>query len=133
MSITSGEQPGKIVDLAVFVQRAEHAAGERPVAVAVSDVDGLAAINASFGLDAAMRGLAAWERTLTRSLPGEAVVARISGDAWAVALPGATAESALIMLEEIRSRFSSLRVDGIGTQLDVSIGIAARPPHASTV
>ena len=80
-----------------------------------------------------LRALGAWERTLTGSLPSDAVVARISGDEWAVALPGATAESALIVLEEIRSHFASHRVDGIDADLSVSIGIAARPPHAPTI
>ena len=37
------------------------------------------------------------------------------------------------MLEEIRSHFASHRVEGIDTDLDVSIGIAARPPHAPTI
>jgi diguanylate cyclase (GGDEF)-like protein len=133
MSTTLNDQPSKIVDLSAFIRAADRAAGERPVAVAIADLDGFAAVNESFGTAAATRGLAAWERTLTGSLPGDAVVARISGDEWAVALPGATAESALIMLEEIRSHFSSHRVDGIDADLDVSIGIAARPPHAPTI
>ena len=133
MSITLNDQPSDIVDLSVFVQEADRAAGERPVAVAVSDLDGLAALNDAFGMGAATRVLGAWERTLTGSLPDGAVVARISGDEWAVALPGATAESALIVLEEIRSHFASHRVEGIDADLDVSIGIAARPPHAPTI
>lgn len=133
MSITLSEKPSKIVDLSVFVERADKAAGERPVAVAVADLDGSAAVYEQFGMPAFARGLVAWERTLTGSLPDDAVVARISGDEWAVALPGASAESALIMLEEIRSHFSSHRVEGIDADLDVSIGIAARPPHAPTV
>jgi diguanylate cyclase len=133
MSTTLNDQPSKIVDLSAFIQAADRAAGERPVAVAIADLDGFAVVNESFGTAAATRGLAAWERTLTGSLPGDAVVARISGDEWAVALPGATAESALIVLEEIRSHFSSHRVDGIDADLDVSIGIAARPPHAPTI
>ena len=133
MSITLNDQPSDIVDLSAFVQEADRAAGERPVAVAIADLDGFAAVNESFGTAAATRGLAAWERTLTGSLPDDAVVARISGDEWAVALPGATAESALIVLEEIRSHFASHRVEGIDADLDVSIGIAARPPHAPTI
>ena len=133
MPTTLQDQPSTIVDLSVFIGAADRAAGERPVAVAIADLDGFAAVNESFGIAAATRGLAAWERTLTGSLPGDAVVARISGDEWAVALPGATAESALIVLEEIRSHFSSHRVDGIDADLDVSIGIAARPPHAPTI
>ena len=133
MSITPNDRPSDIVDLSAFVGEADCAAGERPVAVAIADLDGFAAVNQSFGMAAATRGLAAWERTLTGSLPDDAVVARISGDEWAVALPGATAESALIVLEEIRSHFASHRVDGIDADLDVSIGIAARPPHAPTI
>jgi diguanylate cyclase len=133
MRITSNEKPSEITDLSAFVEQADGATGERPVAVAVADLDGSAAVYESFGLEALNRGLAAWERTLTGSLPPEAVVARISGDEWAAALPGATAEGALIVLEEIRSHFSSHRVDGIDADLDVSIGIAARPPHAPTV
>ncbi len=133
MSITLNDQPSDIVDLSVFVEEADRAAGERPVAVAVSDLDGIMAINESFGGEATTRVLGAWERTLTGSLPSDAVVARISGDEWAVALPGATAESALIVLEEIRSHFASHRVDGIDADLSVSIGIAARPPHAPTI
>ena len=133
MSLASSEQPSSIIDLSAFIQQADTAAGERPVAVAVSDLDGLVALYESFGAEAATRALAAWERTLTGSLPDGAVVARISGDEWAIALPGATAESALIVLEEIRSHFSSHRVDGIDVDLDVSIGIAGRPPHAPTI
>jgi diguanylate cyclase (GGDEF)-like protein len=133
MGITAEGRPSEIVDLAVFIERAGRAAGERPVAVAVSDMDGLAALNDSLGRDAALRALAAWEQTLTRSVPRDAVVGRISGDEWAVALPGATAENALIVLEEIRSHFAATRVDGVDADLNVSIGVAARPPHASTV
>ncbi|MEX1008244.1 MAG: GGDEF domain-containing protein [Acidimicrobiia bacterium] len=133
MSITFNEKPSKIVDLSAFIGQADAAARERPVAVAVADLDRFAAINETFGTATATRGLAAWERTLTGSLPDDAVVARISGDEWAIALPGATAESALIVLEEIRSHFSSHRVDGIDVDLDVSIGIAGRPPHAPTI
>src|SRR5262245_8890590 len=133
MSITLNGDPNPVVSAGEFVAAAERAAGERMVALAVSDLDGLAALNEAHGFATTTRVLGAWERTLTGSLPDDAVVARISGDEWAIAMPGASAESALIILEEIRVYFAEHGVAGVDSPLDVSIGIAARPPHAVNI
>jgi diguanylate cyclase (GGDEF)-like protein len=133
MSITLNGEPGRVVDIAEFVTAAEGVTGERMVAVAVSDLDGLAALNEAHGADATMRVLSGWQRTLSSSVPDDAVVARISGDEWAVAMPGASAESALIILEEIRAHYTERGVAEVDSTLGVSIGIAARPPHAATI
>ena len=50
--------------------------------------------------------------TLAGSLPPDAMIARISGDEYVIALPGASAESALIQLEEVRSHYASHGVEG---------------------
>ncbi len=126
-------EPGRVVDIAEFVTAAEGVTGERMVAVAVSDLDGLAALNEAHGAEATMRVLAGWQRTLSSSVPDDAVVARISGDEWAVAMPGASAESALIILEEIRAHYTERGIAGVDSTLGVSIGIAARPPHAASI
>jgi diguanylate cyclase len=77
--------------------------------------------------------LRAFEQTLTGNLPAEALVARISGDEYAIALPGSGAETALILLEEIRSHFSAKPpAPGLPDSVEVSFGIAARPQHAKT-
>jgi len=123
----------RIEDNAVFIDRAATAVGDRAVAVAVVDLDAFAAVNEEFGSEAGDRVLAAWERTFAGSLPEDATVGRIGGDEYAVALPGLSAESALIMLEEVRSHFASHPVDGVGLPLNASIGIAARPPHAQEI
>jgi diguanylate cyclase (GGDEF)-like protein len=133
MGITLNGEPGRVVDIAEFVTAAEGVTGERMVAVAVSDLDGLAALNEAHGADATMRVLSGWQRTLSSSVPDDAVVARISGDEWAVAMPGASAESALIILEEIRAHYTERGVAEVDSTLGVSIGIAARPPHAATI
>jgi diguanylate cyclase (GGDEF)-like protein len=116
-----------------FVEDVDERFGPRPLAVAISDLDDFVSINERFGHATGDRVLAAWERTLRASLPDDAVVARISGDEYAVALPGLSAESALIMLEEVRAHFVSHPVDGVDGYLNVSIGIAARPPHGDRV
>ena len=106
------------------------AASSRPLAVAVADLDRFQAVNDRLGMEAGDRVLSAFERTLVASLPPDAVIARIGGDEYAVALPGTSAESALIQLEEVRSHYASHGVDGVDEDLDASFGIAARPPHA---
>jgi diguanylate cyclase (GGDEF)-like protein len=111
-------------------QAAVVAATGRPVALAVADLDRFAEINERLGMDAGDRVLATFERTLSGSLGAEAVIARIGGDEYAIALPGTSAESALIQLEEVRSHYASHGVEGVEEGVDASFGIAARPPHA---
>jgi len=133
MSITLNGEPGRVVGIPEFVSAAENATGERMVAVAVSDLDGLTALNNAHGVETTKRVLAGWQRTLTSSVPDDAVVARISGDEWAVAMPGASAESALIILEEIRAHYTEHGITGVDSPVSVSIGIAGRPPHAASI
>jgi diguanylate cyclase len=106
--------------------------GNAPLAVALSDLDGFAGVNETHGADMGDRVLAAWEKTLTGSVPVEAIVARVGGDEYSVALPGHTAETALILLEEVRSHFNRHGVKGLDDELDASVGVAAAPPHGST-
>jgi len=106
--------------------------GNVPVAVAITDLDGFAALNDTYGIEGGDRILAAWETTLSRSLPSEAVIARLGGDEYSVALQGHAAESALILLQEVRAHFAEHGVEGIDDGVDASVGIAAAPPHGST-
>lgn len=143
MSITRGAKPSPTVDVAEFLARVDeavtrpndaHAAlvssGGRALAMAVADLDRFQQVNDDFGMEAGDRVLTTFEHTLSGSLPNDAMVARISGDEYAIALPGTSAESALIQLEEVRSHYASHGVAGIEAALGASFGIAARPPHA---
>ena len=106
------------------------AAAHRPLALAVGDLDRFQAVNDRLGMEAGDRVLATFERTLSASLPPDAVIARIGGDEYAIALPGLSAESALVQLEEVRSHYASHGVDGVDDGVNASFGVAARPPHA---
>jgi diguanylate cyclase (GGDEF)-like protein len=143
MSITSGPPRLPIVDVADFLAQVEAAAdrpaerhaaavapARRPLAVAVADLDRFAAINERLGMDAGDRVLSTFERTLSGSLGPDAVIARIGGDEYTIALPGTSAESALIQLEEVRSHYATHGVEGVDEEVNASFGIAARPPHA---
>lgn len=106
---------------------------DRPLAVALCDLDDFAGINERLGREAGDAVLRDWERTLTGSLPADATVVRVGGDEYAAALPDHSAESALIVLEEIRTHFGSrYPTSEVPWPAGVSAGIAARPPHGET-
>ncbi len=104
------------------------------MAIALIDLDHFKEINDSLGHAAGDTVLRSLERTLSGSLPENAIVGRIGGDEYAAAIPDTTAESALILLEEIRSHFSSHNISPeIPRKIQLSVGIAAKPPHAKTI
>lgn len=115
-----------------FVGEVDAKAGSAPLAVAQADLDEFASVNDEFGHAVGDKVLASWERTLKGSLPRDALVHRVGGDEYVIALFDHTAETALIVLEEIRDHFASHRIPEIGRTCGVSIGIASRPPHAAT-
>jgi diguanylate cyclase len=103
-------------------------------ALALIDLDHFKEINDSLGMAAGDTVLRSLERTLGGSLPDNAIVGRLGGDEYAAALPESTAESALIVLEEIRNHFSNHNASAeVPRKIQLSIGIAAKPPHAKTV
>ena len=105
----------------------------RPLAVALCDLDDFARINEGLGRDVGDAVLREWERTFTRSLPAEATVVRVGGDEYAAALPDHSAESALILLEEIRAHVAAQYPTAqVPWPVSVSAGVAARPPHGET-
>jgi diguanylate cyclase len=122
----------EIVDRLEFVQAVDVATKGDAVAIAMSDLDGFGAINETLGHGAGDLVLAAWIRTLIGSLPKGSIVRRIGGDEFAIALPGHSAEDALIVFHEIRSHLSAHPVDGVGESVLATLGIAARPPHAES-
>jgi diguanylate cyclase len=98
---------------------------DTPLALALADIDDFEGLNRDQGREAGDAVLRSVERTLTSSLPAKAVVGRLGGDEYAVAIPHATAEGALILMEEIRAHLAKRE------SIDVSIGIAAQPQHAT--
>lgn len=143
MGNTQSEPRLALTDVTDFLARAEAAvvtpsgghapivaAARRPLAVAVADLDRFGDVNERLGTEAGDLVLSTFERTLSGSLGEHAVIARIGGDEYAIALPGTSAESALIQMEEVRSHYAAHGVEGVDGPVDASFGIAARPPHA---
>jgi len=106
--------------------------GNGPLALALTDLDGFAAINDSYGRDAGDAVLLAWDRVLEANVPEGGSVVRLGGDEFVVVLPGTSAENAVVLLEEMRGHFSNMSVEGVPVALSASAGIAASPPHGNT-
>jgi diguanylate cyclase len=114
-------------------QTLSQLAAKQQVTLALLDLDNFAEINEDYGHSGGDEVLRALEKVLTSSVPDEALVARIGGDEYAVALPDTPPESALILLEEIRSHYSSRQPSAkVPRKVHLSVGIASRPPHAQS-
>src|SRR5260370_18661488 len=85
-----------------LLDRALHH-GNAPLALAITDLDGFGEINDTYGHGVGDDLLVEWERLLEANLPSNAQVIRLGGDEYVVVLPGLSAESALVVLNEIRS------------------------------
>jgi diguanylate cyclase len=123
----------KLLDRPELEQKVSNLNANQQVSLALLDVDNFAGINEDYGHNGGDDVLRTLERVLLGSVPSEAMVARIGGDEYAVALPDTPAESALILLEEIRSHFSARQPSpSVPRKVHLSAGIASRPPHAQT-
>lgn len=103
---------------------------EQTVALAVLDIDRFMAVNEQHGHDVGDNLLQRIAEMLEEAFPGHAY--RVSGDEFAVLLPGASLESAFLRLEAFRSQ-----VEGAGSRLPVertvTAGVAQYPRDARTV
>jgi diguanylate cyclase len=121
----------KVVEIEDFVAAVDDAIGGDAVAVIVTDLDDFGAINDEFGHDVGDEVLEVWRTTVVGSFPPNAIIGRLGGDEYAVALPATSAESALILMEEVRQHLLDHPIEAIGRGVEVTAGVAARPPHAT--
>ncbi len=110
----------------------EHLPAATCAAVLLLDLDGFKDVNDTLGHhtgDLLLREIA--ER-VDEMAPAGATVARLGGDEFAVLLPGAGRESAIDYANAVRRTVGkTFHVDGLGLEVDVSIGIALVPDHGS--
>jgi diguanylate cyclase (GGDEF)-like protein len=100
---------------------------EVPFAVAAIDVDGFDLINDREGFDAGDDVLRDVEDALLGSLPGGAVLGHVKGDEWYVALPDATPEELLVVLDGLRRQVQT------AGRVTIAGGIAGRPQHGAVL
>ncbi|HWP94239.1 MAG TPA: diguanylate cyclase [Gammaproteobacteria bacterium] len=118
--------------LHVEVARAQRY--ERPLTIAILDIDHFKAINDSYGHPAGDRVLRSLARLLRQRLRLTDVVGRIGGEEFMVILTDTPAELAVPVLNDLRSLFAAqLHAAGMNTfQATFSAGVAALPRQGGT-
>lgn len=119
-----------ILDIQSF-QEAFASLADAPLCLAITDLDYFSLINEQLGHSEGDRVLKAAERLLSGSLPSGSLVARLGGDEYGIILPESSAETALILFDEIIKHFQSHRESHWPRTLSMSVGLAARPSHAN--
>jgi diguanylate cyclase (GGDEF)-like protein len=104
---------------------------QRPLSLVMIDLDRFKHLNDSAGHDAGDDALRRLANCFRQELRGADSAARFGGDEFAVILPQAQPEGALIVAERLRLRIQEITIPNFGP-LTASIGIAAFPTHGRT-
>src|SRR5205814_225870 len=103
----------------------------QPLSLIMLDLDRFKHLNDSAGHDAGDDALRQLAQCFREELRGVDSAARFGGDEFALILPQAFTEGALIVAERIRTRVEEIRIPEFGN-LTASIGIASFPAHAAS-
>ncbi|WP_239163212.1 putative bifunctional diguanylate cyclase/phosphodiesterase [Paractinoplanes rishiriensis] len=118
---------------ALLIERIRAAsAGNRPVAVLVSDLERFKEVNDLLGHrygDLLLRQVAA---RLRAAAPENATVARLGGDDFALLVPGADAAAAeAVAVQMLAALHRTFPLGGTGVDLEARIGVALGPEHGA--
>ncbi len=100
---------------------------ERPLTIAIVDIDHFKSVNDTYGHAAGDRVLAAVAGSLREQLRAEDQLGRLGGEEFLALLPDAGASAAAAAAEKLRAEVAALRIehDGLDMGVTISIGWAA--------
>ena len=103
----------------------------QPLSLIMLDLDHFKQLNDSVGHDAGDSALRKLADCFRQELRGVDTASRFGGDEFALILPQAYAEGALIVAERLRASIEKIEIPDFG-HLTASLGIACFPVHASS-
>src|SRR5882672_9494328 len=101
----------------------------QPVSLVMLDLDRFKQLNDTAGHDAGDAALRKLADCFRQEIRGVDSAARFGGDEFALILPRAYSEGALLVAERLRARIEQIEIPGFGS-LTASMGIATFPTHA---
>ncbi|HYR77378.1 MAG TPA: sensor domain-containing diguanylate cyclase [Pyrinomonadaceae bacterium] len=101
----------------------------QPVSLVMLDLDRFKQLNDTAGHDAGDAALRKLADCFRQEVRGVDSAARFGGDEFALILPRAYSEGALLVAERLRARIEQIEIPGFGS-LTASMGIATFPTHA---
>ncbi|MBH5319909.1 GGDEF domain-containing protein [Paenibacillus sp. GSMTC-2017] len=110
-----------------------YIAEDEAVALALLDIDHFMELNDTYGVEAGDRALVNIAQILQEKFPGQAY--RISGDEFAISLPGISLEQAFLQMEQLRlhiyeSQHLFRAQDMLSQEITATIGVAQYPRDA---
>lgn len=114
-------------DREMQVARRQH----HPLSLVMLDLDCFKQLNDSVGHDAGDDALRKLADCFRQEVRGVDSAARFGGDEFALILPKAYTEGALLVAERLRGRIEEIQIPGFG-HLSASLGIATFPAHGSS-
>lgn len=125
-----------LLNRAAFYERLTATIGQtdRPVALAILDLDGFKELNDTFGHLTGDTLLSRFGSALAAACRPEDAVARLGGDEFAILMPDADRETAVGLAARARDLLAGLTVPGVESWAmpGVSIGVAVYPEDALT-
>jgi diguanylate cyclase (GGDEF)-like protein len=115
------------LDREMQASRRQH----QPLSLIMLDLDRFKQLNDSAGHDAGDGALRKLAVCFKQELRGVDSASRFGGDEFALILPEAYAEGALIVAERLRARIAEIQIPGFGN-LTASMGIATFPSQGSS-
>jgi diguanylate cyclase (GGDEF)-like protein len=104
---------------------------QQPLSLVILDLDRFKHLNDTVGHDAGDAALRRLAECFRKELRGADAAARFGGDEFALILPNARAEGAVLVAERLRERIEEIVIPDFGN-LTTSIGIASFPLHGNT-
>jgi diguanylate cyclase (GGDEF)-like protein len=106
---------------------------EKPLALAMLDLDHFKRINDTYGHVTGDRVLKTFSSMLRQRLRSSDIIGRTGGEEFTVALPGATQDQAFAIMDDLRDAFAHVRQehDGVEFNATFSCGISTFPKHES--
>jgi diguanylate cyclase (GGDEF)-like protein len=115
------------LDKEILMARRSH----QPLSLVMLDLDRFKHLNDTAGHDAGDDALRRLAQCFKEELRGVDSAARFGGDEFALILPQAMVDGAVIVAERVRARVEQIYIPDFGN-LTASIGIATFPAHAAS-
>ncbi|HEX3084823.1 MAG TPA: GGDEF domain-containing protein, partial [Pyrinomonadaceae bacterium] len=115
------------LDKEILMARRSH----QPLSLVMLDLDRFKHLNDTAGHDAGDDALRRLAQCFKEELRGVDSAARFGGDEFALILPRALVDGAVIVAERVRARVEQIYIPDFGN-LTASIGIATFPAHAAS-